>query len=309
MSISCLYNYYDKKTNFCSFYINSICFYDLYWCTLKHTEDLMESNLNKDKPVVRLRAFRAIDDPKTCNLFIEGHTHVLTSIGVTKVTSSKNDWMYNPAAFVLVVEDIDGEKVYGGARVHVAGGNQLLPIELATSALDASIFDLVWKYAQHGTGELCGLWNSREIAGFGIGSIFLIRSAAAISYQIGIQSLFALCAPYTIKPGECVGMELEASVGNKGTFFYPKLDLVATTMILKDVPVLSKAHEEDKNAIIKIRENLNIVRTEVLRKKLIEIHYETEIPKLNEWSLNDTIKEAYQNFQKATINKNEINFL
>lgn len=269
----------------------------------------MESNLNKEKPVVRLRAFRAVDDPETCELFIEGHTHVLTSIGITKVTSSKNDWMFNPAAFVLVVESLDGKKVYGGARVHVAGGNQPLPIEQATSALDASIFDLIWKYAQHGTGELCGLWNSREIAGFGIGSIFLIRAAAAISFQIGIQSLFALCAPYTIKPGECVGMELEASVGNEGTFYYPKLDLLATTMVLKDVPVLSKAHEEDRIAIIKIRENLNIVRTEILRHKEIEIHYETAIPKLGEWSLTDTIANAKVNFLSKTINENEINFL
>jgi len=269
----------------------------------------MDYSLNKDKPVVRLRAFRAIDDPETCELFIEGHTQVLTNIGVTKVTSSKNEWMYNPAAFVLVVEDIEGKKVYGGARVHVAGGNQPLPIEQATSALDSGIFGLVWKYAQHGTGELCGLWNSREIAGFGIGSIFLIRASAAISFQIGIQSLFALCAPYTIKPGECVGMELETSVGNEGTFYYPKLDLLATTMILKDVPVLSKAHEEDKSAIIKIRENLNIIRTEILRKKEIEIHYDIAIPKLSEWSLDDTIANAKTNFLNSTVNNTEINFL
>lgn len=269
----------------------------------------MDSSLNKDKPVVRLRAFRAVDDPKTCNLFIEGHTHVLTSIGITKVTSSKNDWMYNPAAFVLVVESIDGTKVYGGARVHVAGGNQPLPIEQATSALDPAIFDLVWKYAQNGTGELCGLWNSREIAGFGIGSIFLIRAAAAISFQIGIQSLFALCAPYTIKPGECVGMELESSVGNEGTFYYPKLDLIATTMVLKDVPVLSKAHEEDKSAIIKIRENLNIIRNEILRKKEIEIHYDIAIPKLSDWSLTDTIANAKKNFLQIKMNEEDIELL
>lgn len=269
----------------------------------------MDPSLNNDKPVVRLRAFRAIDDPETCNLFIEGHTHVLTSIGITKVTSSKNDWMYNPAAFVLVVESIDGKKVYGGARVHVAGGNQPLPIEQATSSLDPYIFDLVWKYAQHGTGELCGLWNSREIAGYGIGSIFLIRAAAAISFQIGIQSLFALCAPYTIKPGECVGMELESSVGNQGTFYYPKLDLIATTMVLKDVPVLSKAHEEDKTAIMKIRENLNIIRNEVLRKKEIEIHYEIEIPKLSEWSLTDTIANAKKNFLQIKMDEEDIELL
>jgi hypothetical protein len=265
----------------------------------------MENSLNKEKPEVRLRAFRAIDDPKTCALFVEGHTHVLTSIGVTKVTSSKNEWTTNPAAFVMVVESMDGKKIFGGARVHVAGGTEPLPIEQATGAMDAGVFDLVWEYAQHGTGELCGLWNSREIAGYGIGSIFLIRTTVAISYQIGIKSLFALCAPYTIPPGEAVGMEIEKSIGNDGTFYYPKLDLLATTMVLKDVPTLAKAHEEDKNAIINIRENLNITRVEVLRKKEITIHYEIQIPNIDQWDLNAIILQAKKNFLKSKTIESE----
>src|ERR1700761_6068595 len=240
----------------------------------------MDDSLNKDRPEVRLRAFRAVDDPKTCQLFLEGHTHVLTSIGVTKVTSSKNEWVENPAAFVMVVESLDGKKLYGGVRLHVAGGSEPLPIESATGQLDPAVFDLVWDYAQRGTGELCGLWNSREIAGYGVGSIFLIRAAVAISYQIGIQSLFALCAPYTVKPVAAVGMQLESSIGQKGTFYYPKLDLIATTMLLKDVPELSIALEEEKSAIFKIRENLNCIRVEELRGKQITIHYEIKIPNL-----------------------------
>ena len=256
----------------------------------------MIQSLDKESPEVRLRAFRAVDEPGTCELFIEGHTHVLTSIGVTKVTSSKHEWTTNPAAFVMVVESMDGTRVYGGARVHVAGGSEPLPIEQATGSLDPKVYELVYNYAQAGTGELCGLWNSREIAGYGVGSIFLIRTAVAISYQIGIQSLFALCAPYTIPPGKAVGMELDTSIGNEGTFYYPKLDLVATTMILKDVPVMSKAYEEDKAAIIKIRENLNVIRTEVLRKKEITIHYEIKIPKLEQWDLQATIKSAADNY-------------
>ena len=249
----------------------------------------MDDSLKRDKPEVRLRAFRAIDEPETCELFIEGHTHVLTSIGVTKVTSSKNEWTKNPAAFVMVVESLDGKKVYGGARVHVAGGSEKLPIEQATGAIDPKIYKLIYDYAQEGAGELCGLWNSREIAGHGIGCIFLIRTAVAISYQIGIQSLFALCAPYTIPPGEAVGMEFETSVGNNGTFYYPKLDLIATIMVLKDVPTLKKAYLEDKNAIFKIRENLNITRSEILRKKEITIRYEIKIPNLDQWDLKGAI--------------------
>jgi hypothetical protein len=269
----------------------------------------MESALNKEKPVVRLRAFRAVDDPAACELFVQGHAHVLTSIGVTKVTSSKNEWTTNPAAFVLIVESLDKSKVFGGARVHVAGGSERLPIEQATGALDKSIFDLVWKYARHGTGEICGLWNSREIAGYGIGSIFLTRAAVAISTQIGLQSLFALCAPYTVKMAEMVGYEIEKSIGNEGTFYYPKLDLLATTMLLKDVSTLQKANEEDREAIFKLRQNLNLVKTEVLRKKEIEIHYETLIPNLDQWDLMETIENAGRAFRNITIDETNLNLL
>jgi len=268
----------------------------------------MEDEINKERPEVRLRAFRAINDPETCELFITGHTHVLTSIGITKVTSSKNEWTSNPAAFVMVVESLDGKKVYGGARVHVSGGSEPLPIEQATGAMDPAIFDLVWNFAQYGTGELCGLWNSREIAGYGIGSIFLIRAAAAIAYQVGIKSLFALCAPYTIKPVVGIGMELEDSIGKEGTFYYPKLDLVATVMLLKDVPILSKAHEEDKDAIFKIRENLNCIRMENLRRKEIIIHYEIQIPHLDEWDLKQTIANAKKNILKNKIDEKDLTF-
>ena len=177
-----------------------------------------------------------------------------------------------------------------------------------TGAMDPGIFGLVWSFAQYGTGELCGLWNSREIAGYGIGSIFLIRAAAAIAYQVGITSLFALCAPYTIKPVIGIGMELEDSIGKEGTFYYPKLDLVATVMLLKDVPILSKAHEEDKDAIFKIRENLNCIRMENLRRKEIIIHYEIQIPHLDEWDLGQTIANAKKNSIKNKIDEKDLSF-
>ncbi|MDB5117581.1 MAG: hypothetical protein JWQ79_3073 [Mucilaginibacter sp.] len=269
----------------------------------------MDGGINKENPEVRLRAFRAIDEPETCALFIEGHTHVLTSIGVTKVSYSKNEWVNNPAAFVMVVESLNRDRVYGGARVHVSGGTEPLPIEQATASIDKGIYELVWRYAQNGTGELCGLWNSREIAGYGVGSIFLIRAAVAISYQIGIQSLFALCAPYTVKPVEAVGMQLESSIGNDGTFYYPKLDLVATTMLLKDVPELSTAHEAEKEAIYKIRENLNTVRVEELRGKKITIHYETQIPNLDRWDLKQVIANAGKNRASHQISSKDWDFI
>ncbi|GHE33236.1 hypothetical protein [Sphingobacterium griseoflavum] len=261
------------------------------------------------RPVVRLRAFRAIDDPATCERFIEGHARVLTAIGVKKVTSSKDEWMYNPAAFVLIVESLDGENVYGGARVHVAGGTQPLPIEEATGNMDPKIFDLVWAYARHGTGEVCGLWNSREIAGYGVGSIFLTRAAVAISSQVGLRSLFALCAPYTVAMAQSVGYQLETSVGNNGTFYYPKLDLLATTLILQDVKELSVADEEERNAIFQMRNQVNLTAIEKLRRREIEIEYKLELPNMEQWDLKGLIESLHGNLPRPNIDHSDgINF-
>jgi hypothetical protein len=268
----------------------------------------MEGCLNKEKPEVRLRAFRAIDDPKSCELFVQGHAQVLTNIGITKLTSSNDKWTSNKAAFVVIVESLDKEKVYGGIRLHVAGGNEPLPIEQATGKLDPEVFDLVEEYAQYGTGEVCGLWNSREIAGYGVGSIFLSYVCVAITTQVGLQSLFALCAPYTVKMAENLGYMTEESIGNKGTFSYPKLDLIATTMILKDPDMLSTATEEDKASVFKLRDNLNSVRVERLRDKEIKIHYEIEIPNLDKWSLSETIANAGKSFSRQMINETDLNF-
>jgi hypothetical protein len=268
----------------------------------------MENGLENNHPVVRLRAFRAIDDPDACRLFLEGHAAVLTSIGITKVTSSKNDWVNNPAVFVIVVESLDGKVVFGGARVHAYGGTQPLPIEEATGSLDPSIFSLVKRFAEEGTGEICGLWNSQEFSGYGIGSPLLIRTGIAITSQIGLKTLFALCAPYTVKPVVNCGMELEDSIGNKGTFYYPKLDLLATTMVLRDVDTLSKAQEQDRDAVLGIRNNLNIQKHEVLKEKDIIIHYSLEIPHLDRWDFKEVIASATHQYPGPKKDEKDLDF-
>lgn len=227
--------------------------------------------------MIRLRLYRAIDDPESCQKFIIGHRHVLENIGVTKVTSSNDAWMYNPGVYVLIVEDTSDGRVLGGARVHVASKEFPLPVEEATSFIDAKVVDVIGQHIPEGTGEICGLWNSREVAGMGIGAVFLTRAAVAISTQIGLKSLFALCAPYTVKMAEHVGYEIETSVGNQGTFYYPKLDLVATFMILRDVDVLSKAIPEEREPILELRNRPVSERTEIYRKREVQLFYQLRL--------------------------------
>jgi hypothetical protein len=203
--------------------------------------------------MVKIRAFRAVEDFEACQRFIEGHKRVLKSVGVTEVTSAKNEWAYNPASFVILVESSDGEKVLGGARIHAVGGTQPLPIEEAVGEFDNKIYQLIESKQLNGTGELCGLWNSVEVSGMGIGSVFLIRSAVAIASQIGLQSLFALCSPYTTRMAGNYGFRPQREIGNNGTFYYPKMNLLATVVCMPDLEMLPDVDSFEKERIIGLR--------------------------------------------------------
>jgi len=227
--------------------------------------------------VLRLRAFKAIEDPESCAKFVKGHGDILTSIGVNKVTSSSPNWVENPGTFVLVVEDPDTNAVLGGARVDTSFGNGRLPISDATAYMDPKVDEYIAKEAKTGTGEICGLWNSRKVAGMGFGSLFLTRAAVTISHAVGVKSLFALCAPYTVATAETFGYGIIKELGNDGTFYYPKLDLLATAMLLPDTFSIVGAAALEKERIISLRENPQQYFEEDSRRRKVPIQYDLGI--------------------------------
>lgn len=233
--------------------------------------------------MVKIRAFRAVDDPESAQRFIDGHRRVLEIHGVKKVTSANHDWMYNPAVYVINVENTDGTKIYGGSRVHCAGGTQPLPIEEATGFMDERIHTMVKNLMPRGTGELCGLWNSIEVAGLGIGSFFATRAGVTLSHMIGLESLWALCAPYTVKWAERVGCRVVKELGNNGTFYYPKLDLVATAVLLEDTGPLSHARPSEQKRMWDLRQNPIQTAMEVSpgKRMEVEVQYDLLIPNVN----------------------------
>ncbi|HEY9178896.1 MAG TPA: hypothetical protein VIN07_14470 [Flavipsychrobacter sp.] len=205
--------------------------------------------------MLRIRVFRAIDDLESCKRFAEGHANVLRDYGVTKVTSSKNDWFYNPDVYVAIVETENGDEVVGGERIHMVNKQFPLPIEEAIAIVEKKIYDLVARYADNKrTGELCGLWNAKAIAGRGV-SILLTKLGVALAHRLRMDSLFVLCAPYTVSMCQAAGFEIETSIGNNGTFIYPKLDLVATSLVVKDMEHLSTADARFRKEILSYIEN------------------------------------------------------
>lgn len=229
---------------------------------------------------IRIRAFRAIDDYDTCEKFYEGHRKVLENHGIAMVTTNNISWAFNPSVYVVVVETMGDNRLLGGARIHVADGIEPLPIEEATAPLDRRIRDVIKSYAdKNGAGELGGLWNSREVAGYGIGSLFPLRAAASICEQINIKSLFFLCSPLTVRFNKWVGSRILTEVGNQGMFYYPKLDLLATAVVLEDAVNLPYAHAREKDKIMEMKEKKRFVTTEKspFKNITLRVFFELEV--------------------------------
>jgi hypothetical protein len=222
---------------------------------------------------IRIRAFRSIDHIEASYKYAEGHKKVLEIYGVTQVTSANIDWIDNPSVIVIQAESISGDIVLGGARIHLTGQHPL-PIEDAIHEFDPTIHDMVKKYAEQGTGELCGLWNAKEVAGYGIGTLFLMRAAISLTNQLKLNSLLAFCAQHTLEITTSKGFEIKYQLGKNGTFYYPKEDLVATAVIIKDPHILSKANPFERENILELRNNPLQTRKEESAKGELEIEYE-----------------------------------
>lgn len=231
--------------------------------------------------MVGIRVFRAVDDADACKKYIEGHRRILEIHGVVKITSYRHDWVDDPHTMVILVEEQETGKVFGGARLQLRRSGIPLPIELALEKYDPKILSMVQDAERNGgTCELCGLWNSMEVAGMGIGSYILSRIGAAISSQLPVSSIFVLCSPVTVRMGRRVGALVERTLGNNGLFYYPKDDLIATAMILGDCDTLIHADDNERELIFDLRRNPKQTRVESGPKGQFELDYDILIRKL-----------------------------
>lgn len=223
--------------------------------------------------MLRIRAFNAPDDQNAGERFVYGHRKVLEDLGV-KVTSSKSDWIDDPFVYVMVVEDLEKDnEVVGGTRLHVSHENGILPMEEAIGRVDDKIYGEVAKLREAGTAEIAGIWNSRSIMGLGLGAKFVMRSAIALSEQIGLQTMLSFASKATRSRGYEKGFEAFKNVGDNGEFNYPKLDLIATAVICYDLVNLPLATEFERNEILKLREKLNFTTQEEWPKGTFDLEY------------------------------------
>lgn len=221
---------------------------------------------------VRFRAFRASDEPDTCLKFIEGHRKVLESYGITMITSNNGKWITHKNTFVILAEAADDGRALAGVRVQVGDDSLPLPFVDAVGKVDEKIYKLVERHKNDKIAEICGLWNSKELAGYGY-SFFILRASLSLATRLGVDFLYALAAPVTVDMCLNMGFIIERSLGNNGFFNYPKLDLVATMMLVPDLAQLSTAQEADRNHIFRLVENPDHLGTDCGPKGEVMINY------------------------------------
>lgn len=234
---------------------------------------------------INVQVFHSIGHPQICQQFAEGHLQVLASYGVTQVTTARTEWFFDPGVYMICAFNQENNEMVAGVRIHIkdALGGALLPFEQGVGKVDKRVFGLVSQFAMNGpTAEICALWNAKETHGLGLGSYILMRAGIAFSYLTGIKTLFALCAPHTYDISVEKGFTRLGRLGKNGEFNYPKLDLIATALILEDLKNLPYAIERESAIIKSLREDFVCERHDLTRKYKVEVKYDLRLESVSQ---------------------------
>ena len=223
---------------------------------------------------ISIRSFRAVDDLDSCMRFREGHLGVLEAFGF-KLTSSTEEWMFDPGTHVIIIESTDRKITYGGSRLQLLGSELELPIQSAVGE-DIPNLDEFLKGRSGPVAELCGLWNSVAVAGLGIGSVYSIRSAIALGGLLGYNEMIALCSAFTYRISHKYGFRLVESLGEGGKVFYAGANQYAHITHQPNLIALSDSDEIERFKINEIRASPILRTDEIIGDGLTSIYYQIE---------------------------------
>lgn len=207
--------------------------------------------MSTDRVRARLRAFRAVDDPAGCEQFFAAHQAALEFHGMRGVTSLDPEWFGNPLVHAVLLESADGGEALAGVRVQLAdGGRFALPTERAYR--DETVRDYVRRRLGAGIGEVCGAWTAPTMAKT---TIFQLVTCAgfALTARLGVSQVLASCATYTVQTATDLGLVIERSLGDEGTFRYPTPDNLSYFVVLRDTATFEHATPAYRETIFDLR--------------------------------------------------------
>ena len=224
----------------------------------------------------QIDCFIASERSDLCSKFLEGHAQLIKDFGIKKLTSANDQWCKQDSSYVLLVTDTDSGEIIAGARLDVRTPTSLLPLEEAILDFDKTIIPYTEQLMMEGVGEICGLWISKRYLGLGL-AVILLRADLSLAIPNHVKTLLFLCSDNTINMLSNMGCIKEKSIGNNGTFYYPKLDLIATLLIIPNITELGRAKETDKIKILNLGNQPNQNCIEETPNCIANINYNLKI--------------------------------
>jgi len=224
---------------------------------------------------VRLRFLKATEDQDTVRKYIRGHEEVLLLNGVS-LSKGYDYWKELDTVYLLVAESMDGSSCYGGARLHIWDGVDSLPLQSFLSQLEPRIYVVIdeWAINNKGIVEIAGLWNSRAVAGLGLGSEHIIRTSIAATAFLQPMGVFTFCSPFVSRFADDFGFRAFEKLGVGGKFPFPDERWMSTINFMHDKFDLSNAKPEEQNKIRLLREKRNFSQEFNDRGKNLIIHFQ-----------------------------------
>ena len=223
-----------------------------------------------------LSLHRASDNNSLCENFVNGH-RLLLAVNDVDLGPIDNSWFDSPDVYLLVVRRAGAVEILGGAKLVVFDNIGNLPLlKLLTEDYPELIHQLK-DYSENGLIEISGLWNSRSVAGLGLGSEQLIRTSIAICGLLDVANVVTFCSPFVTRFAELYGFSPLSKFGQNGSIPFPDNRWMSTINILSDPHVMSKADEIERQIIFDLREQPNQTRKFNSRGKELIIKFELEL--------------------------------
>lgn len=226
----------------------------------------------------RIEAFQAVEHPEYCTLFHNGHTGVLTELGIKNLNSAQPSWMTDPNVFVLIAVDSDQE-VVAGLRIHRYNSEACsLPIIESIKEQDNRIVSAIHQTLPGGTAEACGLWSAKKVFGKGLTPLLCI-AAIPVMAELGLTNFFCFAAPYTEKMIKTNGLIEVTEVGESGRLPYPTPEFISVVLKNPDIRTMQFADEFNRRRVFELMKDPVSTFFEDSPRGAIEVHYDLRLKK------------------------------
>lgn len=226
----------------------------------------------------RIEAFQAIEHPEYSNLFHNGHTGVLTELGIVRLNSAQPYWMNDPNVFVLIAIDSEQE-VVAGLRIHRFNDTSTsIPIIESIKDQDPRILPIIESTLPEGTAEACGLWSAKKVFGKGLTPLLCI-AAIPVMAEIGLTNFFCFAAPYTEKMIKTNGLIEVNGVGDNGRLPYPTPEFISVVLKNPDIQRMEYADKFNRERAFQLMKDPVHTFYEESPRGSVEVHYDLRLKK------------------------------